>query len=149
MYTAEEFDKLKQKVLKYIFYKKRTEQEVRQKFQSEEYNMMEDMIEFLKEQKYINDTDYIIRSVNEFIALKNLSLKEIKYKLYQKGIDKNLVEDYFNENFEELYNYELKSAKNIFIKKYKEMETSEIKEFLFKKGYLSDIIKQIESEIEL
>ena len=94
MYTAEEFDKLKQKVLKYIFYKKRTEQEVRQKFQNEDYNMMEDMIEFLKEQKYINDTDYIARSVNEFIALKNLSLKEIKYKLYQKGIDKSFVEDY-------------------------------------------------------
>lgn len=143
MYTAEEFDKLKQKVLKYIFYKKRTEQEVRQKFQSEDYNMMEDMIEFLKEQKYINDTDYITRSVNEFIALKNLSLKEIKYKLYQKGIDKSLVEDYFNENYEELYNYELKSAQNIFIKKSKELEIQQIKEFLFKKGYMSDIIKQL------
>lgn len=143
MYTAEEFDKLKQKVLKYIFYKKRTEQEVRQKFQTEDYNTMEDMIEFLKEQKYINDTDYITRSVNEFIALKNLSLKEIKYKLYQKGIEKSLVEDYFNENFEELYNYELRSAQNIFIKKSKEMEIQQIKEFLFKKGYMSDIIKQL------
>ena len=147
MYTLEEFDKLKQKVLKYIFYKKRTEQEVRQKFQNEDYNMMEDMIEFLKEQKYINDSDYISRSVNEFIVLKNLSLKEIKYKLYQKGIDKSLVEDYFNENYEELYNYELKSAKNIFKKKSKEMEIQQIKEFLFKKGYMSDIIKEIESEI--
>ena len=147
MYTVEEFDKLKQKVLKYIFYKKRTEQEVRQKFQNEDYNMMEDMIEFLKEQKYINDSDYISRSVNEFIVLKNLSLKEIKYKLYQKGIDKSLVEDYFNENYEELYNYELKSAKNIFKKKSKEMEIQQIKEFLFKKGYMSDIIKEIESEI--
>lgn len=148
MYTLEEFDKLKQKVLKYIFYKKRTEQEVRQKFQNEDYNMMEDMIEFLKEQKYINDSDYISRSVNEFIVLKNLSLKEIKYKLYQKGIDKSLVEDYFNENYEELYNYELKSAKNIFKKKSKEMEIQQIKEFLFKKGYMSDIIKEIESEIQ-
>ena len=143
MYTAEEFDKLKQKVLKYIFYKKRTEQEVRQKFQTEDYNMMEDMVEFLKEQKYINDTDYIIRSINEFKALKNLSLKEIKYKLYQKGLDKAIIEDYFNENYEELYNYELKSAKNIYIKKSKEMEIQQIKEFLFKKGYMSDIIKQL------
>ncbi|MBP3596075.1 MAG: RecX family transcriptional regulator [Clostridia bacterium] len=143
MYTAEEFDKLKQKVLKYIFYKKRTEQEIRQKFQTEDYNMMEDMVEFLKEQKYINDTDYIIRSINEFKVLKNLSLKEIKYKLYQKGLDKAIIEDYFNENYEELYNYELKSAKNIFIKKSKEMEIQQIKEFLFKKGYMSDIIKQL------
>lgn len=144
MYTVEEFDKLKQKVLKYIFYKKRTEQEVRQKFQNEDYTIMEDMIEFLKEQKYINDKDYITRSINEFIALKNLSLKEVKYKLFQKGIEKSLIEDYFSENYEELYNYELKSAQNIFQKKSKEMEPQEIKEFLFKKGYTSETIKQIE-----
>lgn len=148
MYTVEEFDKLKQKVLKYIFYKKRTEQEVRQKFQNEDYNMMEDMIEFLKEQKYIDDSDYIYRSINEYKALKNLSLKEVKYKLYQKGVDKSLVEDYFSENYEELYNYELKSAKNLYIKKAKEMEISDIKEFLYKKGYMSEIIRQIEDEIE-
>lgn len=147
MYTAEEFDKLKQKVLKYIFYKKRTEQEVRQKFQNEDYNMMEDMIDFLKEEKYINDNDYIIRSVNEFIALKNLSLKELKYKLYQKGIDKSLVEDYFCENYDDLYNYEIKSAKNIYVKKSKEMEFPDIKEFLYKKGYMLETIKEIEKDI--
>ncbi len=147
MYTAEDFDKLKQKVLKYIFYKKRTEQEVRQKFQNEDYNMMEDMIDFLKEEKYINDNDYIIRSVNEFMALKNLSLKEMKYKLYQKGIDKSLVEDYFCENYDDLYNYEIKSAKNIYIKKSKDMEFSDIKEFLYKKGYMLETIKEIEKDI--
>ena len=32
MYTIEEFDKEKNKVLKYILYKKRTEQEIRKKF---------------------------------------------------------------------------------------------------------------------
>ena len=32
MQDIEEFDKLKTKVLKYILYKKRTEQEIRQKF---------------------------------------------------------------------------------------------------------------------
>ena len=32
MYTIEEFDKEKTKVLKYIIYKKRSEQEIRNKF---------------------------------------------------------------------------------------------------------------------
>lgn len=142
MYTPEEFDNLKQKVLKYVFYKKRTEQEVRKKFQNEDYNIMEDMIEFLKEQKYIDDKDYINRCINEFKALRNLSLKEIKYKLYQKGIEKGLVEDYFQENYEELLNYEIKCAKNIYIKKSKDMEQEDIKAFLFKKGYMTETIKE-------
>ena len=34
MYTIEEFDAVKTKVLKYVLYKKRTEREVRQKFES-------------------------------------------------------------------------------------------------------------------
>lgn len=143
MYTVEDFDKLKQKVLKYVFYKKRTEQEVRSKFENEDSDMMEDMIEFLKEEKYINDEDYITRSINEFIALRNLSLKEIKYKLYQKGIDKSLVEDYFNANYDTLLDYEVKSAKTIYQKKSRDMEIEEIVNFLYKKGYSSDSIKQI------
>lgn len=143
MYTVEDFDKLKQKVLKYVFYKKRTEQEVRSKFENEDSDMMEDMIEFLKEEKYINDEDYIFRSINEFMALKNLSLKEIQYKLYQKGIDRSLVEDYFNNNYDTLLDYEIKSAKTIYQKKSRDMEIEEIVNFLYKKGYSSDSIKQI------
>lgn len=143
MYTVEDFDKLKQKVLKYVFYKKRTEQEVRSKFDNEDSDMMEDMIEFLKEEKYINDEDYITRSINEFMALKNLSLKEIKFKLYQKGIDKSLVEDYFNDNYDTLLDYEVKSAKTIYQKKSRDMEIEDIVNFLYKKGYSSDSIKQI------
>lgn len=143
MYTVEDFDKLKQKVLKYVFYKKRTEQEVRNKFENEDSNMMEDMIEFLKEEKYINDEDYIFRIINEFMALKNLSLKEIQYKLYQKGIDKSLVEDYFSNNYDSLLEYEIKSAKTIYQKKSRDMEIEEIVNFLYKKGYSSESIKQI------
>ena len=143
MYTVEDFDKLKQKILKYVFYKKRTEQEIRVKFQNEESDILEDMIEFLKEEKYIDDADYINRSINEFMALKNLSLKEIKYKLYQKGIDKNLLEDYFNENYETLFNYEINSAKNLYKKKSRDMDEEDIKNFLYKKGYTSESINKI------
>ena len=76
MYTIEEFDRYKTKVLKYIIYKKRTEQEIRLKFDKTiEEEILEDIIEELKENNYISDEDYIKRAVNEFIALKNLSIK--------------------------------------------------------------------------
>ena len=136
MYTVEEFDNKKTKVLRYILYKKRTEQEIRTKFQKEiEENMLEDIIEYLKEAGYIDDKEYIRKTVNNYMILKNLSLKEMKYKLLAKGLNKNDVEDYIYENREELEEYEIKSARNLIYKKANTMEDEEIKQFLLKKGY--------------
>ena len=143
MYTIEEFDKGKTKILKYILYKKRSENEVRRKFAKElDENMLEDIIEYLKEAKYINDNDYIRRTVNNFIILKNLSIKELKYKLLAKGLNKNDIEDYIYENKEELEEYEIKSISNIIYKKSLFMEQDEIKQYLLKKGYKSENIKK-------
>lgn len=85
---VEEFDKLKTKALKYILFKKRTEQEVRQKFREDSGEMLDDVIEELKELNYINDENYIQRAVKEFKNLKNMSIKEIQYKLMTKGLKK-------------------------------------------------------------
>ena len=142
-YSIEEFDKAKTKVMNYIMYKKRTEYEVRNKFNKTlEENLLNDIIEYVKEAGYLSDTEYIKRTLLEFKALNNLSRKEIRYKLYSKGIENGLIEDYFLENSEELYDYELKSAKNIFIKKQRLMNEEEIANYLRKKGYREDIIKQ-------
>ena len=141
MYSKEEFDKEKTKVLKYILYKKRSEYEIRNKFsKSIEENLLDDIIEYLKEAKYIDDGQYIEKTINNFMILKNLSIKEIQYKLISKGLNKNLIEDYiYNEN------YEIKSAKNIIYKKSNTMELEDIKVYLIKKGYK---IENINSAIE-
>lgn len=143
MYTIEEFDKEKTKVLKYILYKRRCEQEVRKKFEraiNEE--LLSDIIEYLKEANYINDKEYIEKTVNNFIALKNLSIREIKYKLIAKGLKRNDIEDYIYQNKEELEEYEINSARNIFYKKSASMEQEEAKQFLLKKGYKMENIKK-------
>ena len=147
-YTIEEFDKAKTKVMNYIMYKKRTEYEVRNKFSKTlEENLLDDIIEYVKDAGYLSDTEYIKRAVSEFQALSNMSRKEIKYKLYSKGIENGLIEDYFSEKTDELYEYELKSAKNIFIKKQNAMNEDEIKNYLRKKGYREETIKKaIEDE---
>ena len=146
MYSKEEFDKEKTKVLKYILYKKRSEYEIRNKFsKSIEENLLDDIIEYLKEAKYIDDGQFIEKTINNFMILKNLSIKEIQYKLISKGLNKNLIEDYiYNEN-EELNNYEIKSAKNIIYKKSNTMELEDIKTYLIKKCYK---IENINSAIE-
>ena len=149
MHTIEEYDKEKTKVLKYIIYKKRTEREIRTKFKLQiDENLLEDILQELKENGYISDENYIERAVNEFRALKNLSVKEIKYKLIAKGIPANLVEDYIQHHEEELREYEQKSADNIVLRKSVNMEELEIRQYLIKKGYTEENIKLAIEKIE-
>ena len=142
-YSIEVFDKAKTKVMNYIMYKKRTEYEVKNKFSKTlEENLLNDIIEYIKDAGYLSDVQYIERAINEFIALKNLSRKEIKYKLFSKGVPNNLIEDYFSEHREELYEYELKSARKIILKKSQTMDRNEINNYLRKKGYSEETIKE-------
>lgn len=141
MYTIEEFDKEKTKVLKYILYKKRSEQEIRNKFSKViDENLLEDIIEYLKDAGYINDEEFIEKTINNFIILKNLSIREMKYKLLAKGLNKNDIDDYFYNNREQLEEYERKSISNILYKKANSMEKEDIKQYLLKKGYKSENI---------
>lgn len=136
MYTIKEFESCKTKVFKYIMFKKRTENEVRSKFRMQiEEDMLEDIIEYLKEAGYIDDYNFIKKQVNEYMNLKNMSIQEIKYKLMTKGLEKRLIEKYIEENRDELEEYESKSAENIKIKKASQMDEQEIKQYLYKKGY--------------
>lgn len=143
MYSIEEFDQAKTKILKYILYKKRTENEVRKKYENFfDNDLLEDVIDYLKEAGYINDVDYINKTINNMMILKNLSIIELRYKIITKGLDKNLIEDYFYEHKEELLEYEIKSASNIIYKKKKDMDSNELKSYLMKKGYRQDTIKK-------
>ena len=138
----EEFDRQKTKVLKYIIFKKRTEYEVRQKFRNIiEDNLLEDIIQELKENLYINDDDYIERAVNEFMAINTLSIKQIKYKLYSKGLKSDLIENYIEKHEDELQEYEKKNAEKIVQKKINTIEEEKLRSFLKSKGYKEDNIK--------
>lgn len=144
MYTIEEFDKEKTKVMNYIVYKKRTEYEVKNKFQNTIQNeLLCDIISYVKEAGYLDDAEYIKRAVKEFMALKNLSIKELKYKLYSKGIAKDVLEDYCYTYKDELEEYEKKSAANIKTKKEGTQDKEEIKNYLRKKGYQEETIKEV------
>ena len=140
MYTLEEFDREKTKVMKFIVFKKRTENEVRQKFQNSiEENMLEDIIQYIKDAGYINDYEYIEKQVNEYKLLKTLSIKEIKYKLLSKGLSKDLIEDYIQANYDELQEYEKNSLEKIINKKSNSMDEEKLKQYLFKKGYRGEL----------
>jgi len=148
MNYIEEFDKLKTKVLKYILFKKRTENEVRQKFKSDEGELLNDVIDELKELGYIDDEIYIEKAIKEYMNLRNLSIKEIEYKLISKGIKKDLIDNYIYNNKEMLLEYEIKSAKNIILKKINSQDKEEILTGLKKKRYMEESLNLAMQEIE-
>ena len=139
MNNIEEFDKQKTKVFKYIIYKKRTEQEIRNKFRGQiQEEMLEEIIEYLKEANYINDYEFIEKQVREYMNLKTMSIKEIRYKLYAKGLDRKLIEKYVEKNYEQLKEYEEKCIEKIKQKKSGTMEEQEIEQYLYRKGYKNE-----------
>lgn len=143
MYTIEEFDKQKTKVMGYLLYKKRTQQEVKNKFATTiQQDLLCDIIEYVKQAGYLDEKEYIERSIQEYMALKTMSIREIQYKLYSKGVAKDALEDYFYEHKEELQDFELNCAKKIAIKK-ADLEPEELKKYLMQKAYQQEIIKEV------
>ena len=130
-----EVDAQKTKVFKYITYKKRTEQEVRNKFRGQiEEQMLEEIIDYLKEAKYLDDYEFIEKQVREYMNLKTMSITEIKYKLATKGLDRRLIEKYIENNYDKLKEYEQRCIEKIKIKK-SDMEEQELNQYLYRKGY--------------
>ena len=126
----------------------KVEKEVIQKFSSSvDQNLLEDVIEHLKEIGYINDESYIERAVNEFMAINTLSIREMKNKLYAKGISSDIIDWYFEKNEDEIVEYELRCAKKTILKKQSQMEREEIEQFLYRKGYSLEITKEAFEEV--
>lgn len=142
-YSQDEIDSAKTRILKYITYKKRTVYEVKTKFKTMyDEELLDEIIERFKSLGYINDDDYIKRAVHDFIVLKHLSIFEIKNKLMAKGINKKDIENFISANEDELQEYEINSAKYIANKKRKTMEDIEVKQYLYKKGYREESIRE-------
>ena len=75
------------------------------------------------------------------MALKNLSIREIKYKLMSKGINNSLIEEYVDNNLDDLIEYEKQCAKTLAIKKSNSSTEDEIKMYLLNKGYKRNSIE--------
>ena len=109
---------IEDKLMKYVLFKKRTEIEVRKKCKMLNYEEenIEEIIEYLKENEYIDDELYIDKYIKNIMRLKKCSINEIKIDLMRRGIDENLIEKYITEELEE---FEKESAKILAEKKLK------------------------------
>ena len=140
---------LDDKLMKYVLFKKRTENEVRKKCKILKYEdeNIEEIIRYLKENGYINDEIYIDKYIKNIMKLKNCSINEIKMDLMRRGVDEDLIEKYITPEVEE---FEEKSAKVLASKKLKANEKEKVKKYLLNKGFsYSNVSKAIDNYDDL
>ena len=152
--NSEIYEKIREKVFFYVTYQKRTESEVRRAVAKlfQKYNIsddvFEDLIEELKEKGHIDDKDFVRRRFNASVNSRLSSVKEIEYKILQKGIPKNIIDDYISENREKLDEHEIITAKKLYNKKITDKSDEEVRNYLRRKGFREDVIANLKPTIE-
>lgn len=129
------FEEAKEKAVRYLVLQLRTEEEVRNKLRK--LNVDEDIIievtEYLKSIGYIDDAKYIDAYLRQCLSIPKYSKYEIRMKLLQKGIDKNLIAEKLNEF--DSYNYEKALINKLLNGKLKNMELLKQKAYLYRRGF--------------
>ncbi len=129
------FEEAKEKAVRYLVLQLRTEEEIRNKLRklNVEEKIIVDVTEYLKSIGYIDDSKYIDAYLRQCLSIPKYSKYEIRMKLLQKGIDKNLLADKLNEF--DSYNYEKALINKLLNGKLKNMEPLKQKAYLYRRGF--------------
>ncbi|NMA85054.1 MAG: regulatory protein RecX [Epulopiscium sp.] len=141
----------KDKALHLLSYRARTEKEVRQRLQDEEYpnTVIDQVIEFLYEYSFLDDQRYAEQFIRSKLRSKPLGKRMILHQLQQKGISKADAE-------EALTNQEIDETAAAYKLVEKRIDTTRPATFKEKKkmfsylqgrGFSYDIIREVLSQI--
>ena len=98
---------------------------------------------------HLQASRYLKRSNNIPMSVLNyLTPKEMRNKLYAKGLSSDIIDTYFENHEDEILEYEINCARKIIIKKQTQMEKEEIEQFLYRKGYSSENIREAFETLE-
>lgn len=131
------FEVAKEKAFRYVALSKKTAFEVRKKLQKNGFDdeTIEKVISYMQSLKYIDDVEYVDAYIRQCMRLQTYSIFEIKNKLMQKGISKNLLEEKLQKLADT--NYEEKLVKKLLSSKLKQMEPLKKKQYLYRRGFKS------------
>ncbi|SHH24778.1 recombination regulator RecX [Clostridium grantii] len=140
--------KAKATALKTLERSHKTEKEIKDKLEKNEYpdNSIERVLEFLKSYEFINDEKFTKMFVED--KIKKYGKNKIKFDLIKKGINEKFIEENLNNMNDD---NEKDTAKKIAEKKLKTLEGkygervvySKVSNYLSSKGFSFDIIKEV------
>lgn len=146
------FEDAKNYAAKLISSKSYTEKAIREKLISHigDEEITEKTIEFLKEYKLIDDIDYAKRYTHDLVYLKKFGIRQVKWKLKEKGIPDEIInktieeldfDDTISENLNSLIIKKLNGNTDI-------KNIAKVKRYLASRGYSFDEINSAFSHIK-
>lgn len=144
----EMYIKAKNKALNILSKASQSEKQIRQKLSKDfEEHTIDRVIEFLQKYKFVDDEDLATRIVNTNVNLNKYGKNKIKQNLYNKGIDKIIIEQAMDEIDSDK---EFENAFYLGKKRYDRLKNEDprkaykkIGNHLAYKGFNYDIIKKV------
>lgn len=136
--------------LNFVSYRQRTKSEVVQKLSRKNFSEEEihNAIQFLENFGYIDDLAFAKNYAKLYLEQKKYSIPRIRQILYQKGIDKDIIEEALNNFESDTREYE--NAFAIAVKKLKQIEKQRkdkpihrVAQYLRTKGFTWEIIEKV------
>ena len=89
----------KQRVINFLSYRQRTEEEIRRYLQGLpiDADCIDEVIGWLKQQGLVDDREFVVRWVQHRLATNPMGRRRLFLELRQKGVDKNLIEETLDE----------------------------------------------------
>lgn len=145
---SEEEMKVKNYALKLLSFNRKSEKGMYDSLKRKGYDecIIENTLDFLKENKYIDDLEFAKAFINDKRNINKYGSNRIKYDLLKKGISKDIIESTLIIDSDEEYEsaYELAVKK---LKSYKGQEKYNVYRklggFLQRKGYSYEVISKI------
>lgn len=149
-----DIERAKSRAINYISGKLKTKYEVRLKLKENGFaeDVIDEVLDILEKEEYLNDKVYCEIFIEDKKKLNGYGKNKIKSLLIQKGISKNIFEDFLNE-FE--YDEEFDNALKMGIKKQELLSNEEdnfkkkqkIINYLTYRGFGFDVINDVLKEI--
>jgi regulatory protein len=151
----DDFEKFYKASVRFLSFRPRSEKELRDYLKRKTENLkpqidesiMERIIESLKRDKFINDEEFTRWWVEQRTLLKPKAARVIKYELKQKGIVRELIDSFFEENESSDSEAALKLAEKKLRTIHDQTDKYKVKEklgrYLASKGFDWDTIKEV------
>lgn len=143
------------RALRFLSFRPRSEKEIQDFFKKKQVDLLtsQKIIDKLKEQKFINDEEFVKWWIEQRTKIKPRAARLIKFELKQKGIAKELIDEVFKDkDFETVSDFDkaIKLAQKRMVRLKNETPKKayeKLGRFLASKGFDYDIIKKVIDQV--
>ena len=146
-----DIERAKLKAIKFVLGKFKTKMEVRKKLNKEfDNDIIDEVLNFLEKNSYVDDRNYAIYFIEDKQKLNGYGKNKIKSLLIQKGISKQIIDEFIFDEDNEFENALKMGVKKLNLLKNEEnrfKKKQKIINYLAYRGFSFDIIQKVLGEI--